>query len=147
MVLTATVGGNGKITTYHPDGKTLVKLAGTVNGGMVKTYQPDGTILVDLSSNDDGGLVNVFNKAGEGIAQLGANAYGNGVVGAYNRKGIGRTLQPGPWHDGGFSIEATSIWPRLRDDYLDAKPINEQPQLVLVPRSMHHRAFLHQQIG
>ena len=63
---------------------------------MVKTYQPDGKMLVDLSSNDNGGLVDVFNKKGEGIAQLGADEYRNGVVGAYNRKGRGRTLKPGP---------------------------------------------------
>jgi hypothetical protein len=25
-----------------------------------------------------------------------ADDYGNGVVGAYNRKGMGRTLKPGP---------------------------------------------------
>jgi hypothetical protein len=27
---------------------------------------------------------------------MSADEYGNGVVGAYNRKGKGRTLQPGP---------------------------------------------------
>ena len=73
-----------------------MKLTGTVNGGMVKTYQPDGKMLVDLSSNDNGALIDVFNKKGEGIAQMGADEYGNGVLGVYNRKGIGRTLQPGP---------------------------------------------------
>jgi hypothetical protein len=53
-------------------------------------------MLVDLSSNDNGGVVEVYNKASEGVAQMGADEYGNGVVGAYNRKGMGRTLQPGP---------------------------------------------------
>jgi len=38
----------------------------------------------------------VFNKTGETIASMYADEYGNGVVGAYNRKGNGRTLQPGP---------------------------------------------------
>ena len=37
-----------------------------------------------------------FNKTGEGVVQLYADDYGNGVVGAFNRKGKGRTLEPGP---------------------------------------------------
>ena len=45
---------------------------------------------------DTGGMVAVFNKTGEGIARLKADDYGNGVVGAYNRKGMGRELKPGP---------------------------------------------------
>ena len=96
VVLTATVDGNGVVTTYHPDGKTLVKLTATVNGGMVKTYQPNGKMLVDLSSNDNGGVVEVYNKTGKGIAQMGADEYGNGKIGAYNRKGEGPELKPGP---------------------------------------------------
>ena len=35
-------------------------------------------------------------KTGESIVQMYADEYGNGVVGAYNRKGKGRTLEPGP---------------------------------------------------
>ena len=33
---------------------------------------------------------------GEEIVDLMADEYGNGVVGAWNRKGKGRTLEPGP---------------------------------------------------
>ena len=33
---------------------------------------------------------------GESIATMYADEYGNGVVGAWNRKGKGRTLKPGP---------------------------------------------------
>ena len=50
---------------------------------------------MDLSSTPNGGLVQVFNKTGEGIATMKADEYGNGVVGAWNRKGKGRTLKPG----------------------------------------------------
>ena len=42
------------------------------------------------------GMIEVTNKTGEGIAQMYADDYGNGVVGAWNRKGKGRTLKPGP---------------------------------------------------
>ena len=38
----------------------------------------------------------VINKTGEDVVQLGVDEYGNGKVGAYNRKGKGRTLKPGP---------------------------------------------------
>ena len=45
---------------------------------------------------DTGGMVAVFNKTGESVVQLLADEYGNGLVGAWNRKGKGRTLKPGP---------------------------------------------------
>ena len=87
----------GAITTYQPNGKELVKLTSTEGGGgSVTTYQSNGKELVDLGTSDNGGLVYVFNKTGEFIAEMSADEYGNGVVGAWNRKGKGRTLQPGP---------------------------------------------------
>jgi hypothetical protein len=52
--------------------------------------------LVVLGSTDNGGVIQVYNKTGEFIANMYADDYGNGVVGAWNRKGKGRTLQPGP---------------------------------------------------
>ena len=71
--------GNGTVTTYETNGSELF-----------------GKILVDLTASPNGGLVEVFNTAGEDVVQMYADDYGNGVVGAYNRKGIGRTLEPGP---------------------------------------------------
>ena len=59
----------------------------------------DGKIRVFLSGADDdnnGGYVTLYNKTEESVVQLDADEYGNGVVGAYNRKGMGRTLKPGP---------------------------------------------------
>ncbi len=64
--------------------------------GTVTTYQHNGKELVRLTTNPNGGAIEVHNKTGEGIATMYADDYGNGVVGAYNRKGRGRTLQPGP---------------------------------------------------
>ena len=66
--------------------------------GVVTTYQPNGKVLVTLSAStgDTGGSLHVMNKTGESIAQMYADEYGNGVVWAGNRKGMGRTLQPGP---------------------------------------------------
>jgi hypothetical protein len=51
---------------------------------------------VGLGANSNGGLIDVLNKTGEGIVQMAADEYGNGVVGAYNRKGKGDMLKPGP---------------------------------------------------
>ena len=63
---------------------------------MVGTYQSNGKELVTLGATTSGGVVNVYNKTGESIVQIYADDYGNGFVGAYNRKGMGRSLQPGP---------------------------------------------------
>ena len=93
------MNGNGAVKTYQPNGKELVTLSSTAEGdGTVTTYQPNGKMVVRLSSTaeGDGGFVQVYNKTGESIAQMYADEYGNGVVYAGNRKGKGRTLQPGP---------------------------------------------------
>ena len=97
--LGVTDGGDGLVKTYQPNGKELVTLSSTAEGdGTVTTYQPNGKMVVRLSSTaeGDGGFVQVYNKTGESIAQMYADEYGNGVVYAGNRKGKGRTLQPGP---------------------------------------------------
>ena len=90
--------GNGAVLTQSTEGKMLVLLSSTVDGqGTVTTYyQLNGKELVDLGATDNGGLIMVYNKTGEGIVQMGADEYGNGLVGAYNRRGMGRTLKPGP---------------------------------------------------
>ena len=64
--------------------------------GVVTTNQPNGKPVVTPTSTDNGGAIRVLNKVGEDIAQMYADEYGNGVVGAWYRKGEGRTLQPGP---------------------------------------------------
>ena len=42
-----------------------------------------------------GGRLNIVNKTDETVVQLKADEYGNGYVGAFDRKGMGKTLQPG----------------------------------------------------
>jgi hypothetical protein len=75
----------------------LVELGATTgDNGRVTTYQPNGQPLLDLSGTENGGGIEVYNKTGEGIAQMVADEYGDGLVGAYDRKGKGRTLKPGP---------------------------------------------------
>ena len=76
----------------------VVTLGTTTEGdGAVTTYTPSGK---ELGAAMEGGSVQVFNKTGESIGQIYADEYGNGVVGAWNRKGKGRTLKPdmvSPW--------------------------------------------------
>ena len=97
VFLGANIVGDGVVGTRTAEGKQLVMLNSEPGDiGSVYTYQPNGNKLVRLSASDNGGVINVYNKTGEAIADLKADEYGNGVVGAYNRKGKGRTLQPGP---------------------------------------------------
>ena len=53
-------------------------------------------IYAGAGSDGAGFLFQGYNKTGEGVVQLAVDDYGNGVVGAFNRKGKGRTLKPGP---------------------------------------------------
>ena len=55
-----------------------------------------GTDVVQLTNLSNGGAIMLKNNNGDEIVQMYADEYGNGLVGAYNRKGRGRTLQPGP---------------------------------------------------
>jgi hypothetical protein len=71
--------------------------AGASDGGngLLKVMSKTGTDLIALggSTDGDGFFFQGFNKTGEGVVQLSVDDYGNGVVGAYNRKGKGRTLE------------------------------------------------------
>ena len=74
---------------------TLTPLPGCPKDG-VHLKAPDGGVdddgRGDVRGGHGGGVV-VFNKTGEFIAEMSADEYGNGMVGAYNRKGNGRTLR------------------------------------------------------
>ncbi|MCK5603498.1 hypothetical protein KAR91_16555 [Candidatus Pacearchaeota archaeon] len=56
----------------------------------------DRLYMSSHDDQDDGGSIAILNKTGEEVVDLYVDEYGNGVVGAYNRKGVGRTLKPGP---------------------------------------------------
>ena len=51
-------------------------------------------IYAGVSSDETGGYIAVDNKTGESVVTLEVDEYGNGKVGAWNRKGAGRTLAP-----------------------------------------------------
>ena len=69
--------------------------ASTAGSGLFHIYHKAGTRMTGagVHKDDSGGLITLYNKTGEGIKQIDLDDYGNGVVGAYNRKGKGRTLE------------------------------------------------------
>ena len=100
VALDSSIDGSGFVETISAKNgtkKRLVQLTSKVDGnGSVRTYQDNVRELVRLGATDSGGFISVYNKMGEDIATMYADEYGNGVVGAWNRKGKGRTLKPGP---------------------------------------------------
>ena len=76
-------------------GKQGVQLNADEYGGILGIYNKAGEPQVTLGSDETGGILNIQNKTGEDVVQLYADEYGNGKVGAFNRKGKGRTLRPG----------------------------------------------------
>ena len=64
--------------------------------GSVTRYPPNGRKRVRLGAASGGGAIAIFHKPDDPIVDLHPAEYGNGVVGAYSRKGEGRTRQPRP---------------------------------------------------
>ena len=81
------------------EGLSVIWAAVTDDGyGLLKVKSKTGKDLIyaGAGSTGNGFLFSGSNKTAESVVQLTADEYGNGVVGAYNRKGKGRTLKPGP---------------------------------------------------
>ena len=91
--------GNPRLNLYDERGTSRIGLVVLRNNPGLGISDEKGEVRVGLFGADDednGGLVVVLNKTDEEAVRLFADEYGNGVVGAYNRKGKGRTLKPGP---------------------------------------------------
>ena len=89
-------GGNGVLSTQSSTGKQLIFAGSDVDGeGLLTVNSKAGKRRVHLGSSKsvDGFYIEGYNKTGEMVVRLKADDYGNGVVGAYNRKGYGRTLE------------------------------------------------------
>jgi hypothetical protein len=63
-------------------------------GGYIIAINQDKKAGLEIWAKEQGGRLSVYNRTGERIVTLKPDEYGNGVVGAYNRKGKGRTLKP-----------------------------------------------------
>ena len=70
--------------------------AATSGDGLLTVSSKTGQDLINAGSgsDDNGFMFEGYNKTGEVVVQLKADDYGNGLVGAYNRKGMGTTLEP-----------------------------------------------------
>ena len=90
--------GNGLLTVASKSGTHLIYAgADTEDNGQLKVMSKLGTDLIYAGANTSGNgfFFEGYNKTGEGVVQLYADEYGNGLVGAYNRKGKGKTWQDG----------------------------------------------------
>ena len=97
VTLGATSDGEGAVTTWNGKDQVLAKLGVTPSGGgVVTTWNGKGQNLVQLGASENGGAIVVSNKTGEEVCTMVVDEYGNGRIGAWDRKGKGRTLQPGP---------------------------------------------------
>ena len=91
--------GHGALTVRSKTGKTRIYTVVDKSGNGVlgvKSKTGKDLIYAGASKDGDGFLFQGYNKTGEMVVQLRADDYGNGVVGAFNRKGRGRTLESGP---------------------------------------------------
>lgn len=80
---------------FNTAGDTQAALVVDEDGGLLGIYNAAGNTQVGLGVLENGGFLSIYNKTGEEVVQLFADEYGNGYVGAFDRKGKGRTLQPG----------------------------------------------------
>ena len=89
-------GGDGRLRVNSKEGKSLIFAGRGLRGnGMLAVSSKEGILQFILGSGDNGAFASLYNKPKECIIELRADEYGNGVVGAYNGKGNGRTLESG----------------------------------------------------
>jgi hypothetical protein len=89
--------GNGDLRVFSKSMTPLVQAGALDDGhGALKVYSNDGDLRTGIAGNEDGFQISGFNKTGDEVVHAYTDEYGNGVVGAYNRKGMGKTLEPGP---------------------------------------------------
>ncbi len=91
---------NAGVTVSASSKKPCVAMLATNQGGIFSISDNDAnnSILALMGKNDNhtGGQFSIYNKTGEVVCRMNVDAYGNGEVGAWDRKGMGRTLTPGP---------------------------------------------------
>ena len=91
-------GGDGQLSVSNKSGQRVI-YAGTGAGDkengrfIVLNKSGKNMIYAGVGPDETGGYISIVNKTGEEVVTLGTDGYGNGVVGAWNRKGKGRTLE------------------------------------------------------
>lgn len=85
------------VSVMDEKGRSVVELRRTRTGGGITVLgQDESRVEVSQLATGNSGGVAVHNRTGETVVTLCADEYGNGLVGAWNREGKGRTLKPGP---------------------------------------------------
>ncbi|MCP4611075.1 MAG: hypothetical protein GY845_20390 [Planctomycetes bacterium] len=90
---------SSQIVMFDSKANERLSLSSMDSGPLLYMYDSKGKKRLSLSSSDDddnGGCMAICNKKNETVVQLSVDEYGNGKVGAYNRKGMGRELTPEP---------------------------------------------------
>ena len=87
----------GYLTVNSSEGNPGAAIGSAENGsGFLSILNAEGNETAAVSSLEHGGNLTIWNKTGERVCTMEVDEYGNGVVGAYNRKGKGKVLKPGP---------------------------------------------------
>lgn len=98
VLLGSMPNGGGKLTIATKEGNVVLHAGALTKGGVLTIANNDeqGVVLLGQGRGGNGGLVTVLNKTGEAACTLEVDEYGGGEIGAWGRKGKGRTLTPGP---------------------------------------------------
>jgi hypothetical protein len=85
--LSAAADGTSSLSLLHPTSRVGADgpLQGAVFGVLLSSGAPDSS----------GASISVFNKTNDEVCTMRVDEYGNGEVGAWDRKGKGRALTPG----------------------------------------------------
>ena len=74
----------------------MIYVGGDKNGdGLLNVANKEGKELISAGANESGGALVIHNITGEEVVQLRTDDYGHGYIGRFDRKGKGRTLEPG----------------------------------------------------
>ena len=97
-------GPHGQIDVFTSEGKNLASIGAVsrgrnddiddIRGYMTVSNKHHVAVHISTAIEGNGGSISIFNKTGEKIISMSPDEYGNGVIGAYSRKGNkGRTLE------------------------------------------------------
>ena len=85
-----------RLVLFSKDEKDDATISSGSDGGKILLWDKNQKGNMFLTQGENGLAITVNNKTGEEVVQISVDEDGNGVVGAFNRKGVGRTLTPGP---------------------------------------------------
>jgi hypothetical protein len=85
----------GLLAIRNAAGKQAGEFHATEDGGNIAIRSADGKPVGMFGPGENGGFLGIYNKTVERACTMRVDEYGNGEVGAWDRKGKRRTLTPG----------------------------------------------------